>query len=75
MREIIRIVGEIHKRGVIHRDIKDSNIMINSQTLEVTLIDFGISDTTDVIKADKGDSVTGTEGFIAPEHELQMKIK
>ena len=31
----------MHERGYIHRDLKPENFMINKDTLEVKIIDFG----------------------------------
>ena len=39
--QIVETVLDIQSKGVLHGDIKDENILINSDTLEVKLIDFG----------------------------------
>jgi serine/threonine protein kinase len=39
--QILRMIGECHRRGVIHRDIKDENILVNLDTNRLVLIDFG----------------------------------
>ncbi|MFH0824215.1 MAG: AAA family ATPase [Pseudomonadota bacterium] len=41
--EIARALGEIHAAKVIHKDINPSNIVYNSSTGQVKIIDFGIS--------------------------------
>ena len=39
--QVTRTIIMCHQRGVLHRDIKDENIIIDIKTLEVKLIDFG----------------------------------
>jgi len=41
--QIIDTVGKIHQKKVIHKDINPSNIVWNSQTGQLKIIDFGIS--------------------------------
>jgi len=39
--QIVSTVIKVHKAGVTHRDIKDENILIDTRTYKVKLIDFG----------------------------------
>ena len=39
--QIVDTIVDCHSRGVFHGDIKDENILINRETLEINLIDFG----------------------------------
>jgi serine/threonine protein kinase len=40
-RQIVETLIEVHKAGVVHRDIKDENILVNQKTHQLKLIDFG----------------------------------
>ncbi|XP_022518612.1 serine/threonine-protein kinase pim-2 isoform X6 [Astyanax mexicanus] len=44
MIQVVEAVIECQKRGVFHRDIKVDNILINTDTLKLKLIDFGCGD-------------------------------
>ena len=41
--EILEILGQIHEKGFIHKDINPSNIVWNQETGQIRIIDFGIS--------------------------------
>ncbi len=59
-------VNEMHKRKIIHRDIKTNNIMFDS-TGKIRLMDFGLSKSSLVSSMTTLGTVVGTLGYVAPE--------
>ncbi|CAK60938.1 unnamed protein product (macronuclear) [Paramecium tetraurelia] len=43
IRHILLALQHIHERGVAHRDLKPDNVLINKKSLDIKIIDFGVS--------------------------------
>ncbi|XP_036430946.1 serine/threonine-protein kinase pim-1-like [Colossoma macropomum] len=64
MIQVVEAASQCRMRGVLHRDIKETNLLINTDTSEVKLIDFGCGD---LIKITEYDKYTGTAHYCPPE--------
>ncbi len=69
-------LGFAHARGVVHRDVKPDNILIDAGTGRALLSDFGIAHASPATVARLGrpaaprGRVVGTAAFISPEQAL-----
>lgn len=60
----------IHEAGIIHKDLKPSNIMMNSDGETVSIIDFGISSVVE-----SGNTVLVTKTGMTPEYSAPETFK
>src|ERR671935_150755 len=65
-RELMFALGDIHEKGILHRDLKPQNLMFR-QDGTLAILDFGIAKHVDAIDRTKQGEVLGTPRYMSPE--------
>ena len=64
-RQLLSALESAHAAGIVHRDVKPSNIMVADG--RVKLADFGIAQTLDDPRLTSSGAIVGSPSFMAPE--------
>src|SRR3984957_18232569 len=67
-------LAQVHQRGLIHKDIKPANVLVNSATGQVWLMGFGIASRLQRERqtAAPPEVIAGTLAYMAPEQTGRM---
>jgi serine/threonine protein kinase len=73
-KQVLETLASVHARGVLHRDVKPANVILNFQpdeTCQVRLVDFGIAKMSTNVAGQEAvtqrGSLVGTPQYMAPE--------
>ncbi len=64
---VVRALTEIHRVGVIHRDLKEANIIVRASDGEAVLVDFGVAGGTNTVQATRDVLPPCTLEYRSPE--------
>jgi serine/threonine-protein kinase len=71
--EVARGLAFAHEQGLVHRDVKPQNILLNGDG-RAKVTDFGIARTVDVDGMTQTGTVLGTSNYIAPEQASGERV-
>src|SRR5215813_12608280 len=78
IRQVCAALDEAHRQGVVHRDIKPDNILVQKlpSGMQVKVLDFGIAALRDVNagRLTRTGAVVGTPHYMSPEHCLGEEL-
>lgn len=66
IRQILLALSEMHRAGIVHRDVKPRNIMINAEA-HAWIVDFALAISIETPHTTKTGALIGTPYYMAPE--------
>ena len=72
--DLANTIGHLHQRGIIHKDIKPANVLVNPATGQCWLMGFGIASRLprERQSPEPPEFIAGTLAYMAPEQTGRM---
>ncbi|GAA1492969.1 serine/threonine-protein kinase [Curtobacterium herbarum] len=67
-------LAAVHAQGIVHRDVKPANVLLEQDGEHVKLADFGIALLRDAARVTGTGTVIGTAAYLAPEQVLGQVV-
>ncbi|WP_224373266.1 protein kinase domain-containing protein, partial [Hyalangium versicolor] len=67
LRDMSQGLGAVHAAGVVHRDVKEANLLVREEDGAAVLVDFGVSGCEQAAPVTRGAMPPGTWEYRSPE--------